>query len=228
MSGAAVRVRTQPAAPARPTPRQPGASSPRARPGPVAPVSSRGRAQAADAAHRSRRPAFVLCVAGLLATGLTALLLLHTWAAEDGFHLAALQHRNAELSTTAQSLAAHNQRLESPARLRAAASALGMRPAGNPRFVQTHGQLVAKATAVPPPVVSATPTTARSAATGAHSRTASSSATPATASPGARRTSAGTHTSGRRTVQHPARSTGPGAHHQTKLPPAAAGHHGRG
>jgi hypothetical protein len=88
----------------------------------------------------------------VLGGGLAGLLLLHTWAAQDGFRLASLQQQQARLATRIQALTARDQRLESPDRLQAAATALGMRPTGDPRFVRlSSGKLVGKAVAVPAP-----------------------------------------------------------------------------
>lgn len=140
------------AAASRPAVGRPAGGVPRQSTAPV------GRPGSVAAARRGRA-VFALWLAAVLAVGLAALLLLHTWAAQDGFHLAALQQQQASLTTTQQDLAASDQRLESPARLREAAVALGMRPTGTPRFIRLGGgRVAARAQAVaPPPVVMAAP-----------------------------------------------------------------------
>lgn len=164
-----------PQAPARP--RIPRADPQGARSGRTAPPL-----QLVPPASRSRRGLFVVSLFVLLASGLTALLLLHTWAAQDGFTVAKLQHRHAQLQATAASLQSVEQRLESPAHLAAAARSLGMRPIADPRFVTLHsGRVVVRGTAVPvPPVSTGTGTTAGSA--GATGSTASKAARKVTTS----------------------------------------------
>ena len=85
----------------------------------TATASARARATAAEPAPSERRPAlrvvphrvaiagrlpFAIVVGGILATGLIALLLLHTMAAQDAFRLHDLQRQAAELRDTQQQL----------------------------------------------------------------------------------------------------------------------------
>ena len=87
---------------------------------------------------------FALLVGGILATGLVALLLLHTLAAQDAFRLQAMQRQQAALSDVEQELALAQQQAEAPATLAARARALGMVPTGSIAFVKArkHGKVV--------------------------------------------------------------------------------------
>jgi hypothetical protein len=137
-----------PAATAAARPRA-GAASP-ARPG-HAPTLDRwseaGRARLRLVATRpltvGRLP-FALLVGGILATGLVALLLLHTLAAQDAFRLQDLQRQHAELADVEQELALAEQQRQAPSALAARARALGMVPTGSIAFVRPgkHGKIV--------------------------------------------------------------------------------------
>jgi hypothetical protein len=107
----------------------------------------------------SRLP-FALLVAGILGSGLVALLMLHTLAAQDAFSLHSLQRQSATLSDTEQELTVVNQQAQAPSSLATRAKALGMVPAGSLRIVRRHGRIVAVTTAAAPaaaPAVVATP-----------------------------------------------------------------------
>jgi len=180
-----------PQAPARPR-------VPRAEPAGAADARSAPPLRLAPPVTSSRRGLFAGSLFVLLASGLTALLLLHTWAAQDGFTVAKLQHSQARLQATEASLQGVEQRLESPAHLANAARALGMQPIANPRFVTLHsGRVVVRGTAVAVPPVSAG--AAGSAATAG--ATASSASKPSHAS----RTTRSAHQSGVRSSTHAAR-----------------------
>lgn len=123
-----------------------GATAPQARPGTARPLL-----QLAPPAPRGHRGLFVTGVVAILVTGLTVLLLLHTWAAQDGFTLSALEHQQAQLAATKTSLVGQEQQLEAPARLSAAAKALGMQPMTSPRFVRLRsGRVIARGSALLP------------------------------------------------------------------------------
>ena len=101
------------------------------------------------------RVPFAILVGAILGSGLIALLLLHTMAAQDAFRLHDLQRQAADLRDTQQELAVSTQQLESPATLAAKARQLGMVPTGSISFVRLRsGRLVgvAKAAPLPPPV----------------------------------------------------------------------------
>lgn len=128
------------------------------------------------------RVPFAILVGTILGSGLIALLLLHTMAAQDAFRLHDLQRQAAALHDTQQQLAVSTQQLESPATLAARARQLGMVPTGSISFVRLRsGRLVgvAKAaaplTVAPAPSASAPPTT--KSATGTTSTGASSGST---------------------------------------------------
>jgi len=131
-----------------------------ARPAPRGPVPRpRGAAPAGPAAAETvggHRVAFAVSVVGVLAVGLALLLLLHTWAAQDGFQVAKLQAQQAGLASRVQALEETDQSYSAPNHLQAAAAKLGMRPAATPHVVRLHdGRLAARevATPLPPPVI---------------------------------------------------------------------------
>ena len=122
------------------------------------------RLVAAPRAAAARLP-FALLVAAILGSGLVALLMLHTLAAQDGFTLHKLQRQSAGLSDLEQQLTVANQQAQAPSTLAGRARTLGMVPTGDLRIVRRHGgRLVAVATAVvvarpaPQPTASTTPT----------------------------------------------------------------------
>ena len=136
---AAVRPqpRTQPRSQPRPQPR-PARSQPR-------PAL---RLVAAPRAAAARLP-FALLVAGILGSGLVALLMLHTLAAQDGFTLHKLQRQSAGLADLEQQLTVANQQAQAPSSLAARARALGMVPTGDLRVVRRRdGRVVGVATAM--------------------------------------------------------------------------------
>jgi len=137
-------------------------TAPAAAPVRTDPPRTPGRAQApaAAGAPAGHLVAFTVAVVAVLAAGLTLLLLLHTWAAQDGFRLARLQQQQGRLATQLQTLQGADQQLAAPRHLQAAASQLGMRPAADPTIVRLHdGRLAAREVAVPlpPPVIPAKP-----------------------------------------------------------------------
>lgn len=100
----------------------------------------------------SRLP-FAIFIGGILVSGLVALLLLHTMAAQDAFRLASLQKQSAALDDTEQQLAVANQQQAAPAALGARARALGMVPTGSIAYVELHhhGKIVGVVQAAPSP-----------------------------------------------------------------------------
>lgn len=85
---------------------------------------------------RHGRSAFVAVVAGLLAAGLAALLVMNTWLAQDAFVVHNLQAERAELAVNEQALARELAAQEDPASLAARARALGMQSGGSPLFLE--------------------------------------------------------------------------------------------
>jgi hypothetical protein len=128
-------------------------------------TAARTRPQAEVESHRpslrlvaarpftAARLPFAIFIGAILATGLVALLLLHTMAAQDAFRLEALQRQSAALDDTEEQLAVANQQLEAPAKLGARARALGMVPTGSIAYVDLHrhGKVVGVVRAAPPP-----------------------------------------------------------------------------
>lgn len=108
---------------------------------------------------------FAILVSAVLATGLLALLMLHTLAAQDGFRVHDLQRRAAALADTEQQLAVAVEQAQSPAELAARARKLGMVPAGAVAFIRLRdGRMVGVAhAAMPPPPPSASPSSSASA-----------------------------------------------------------------
>jgi len=106
------------------------------------------RLVAVPRAAAARLP-FALLVAAILGSGLVALLMLHTFAAQDGFTLHKLQKQSAGLADLEQQLTVANQQAQAPSSLAARARALGMVPTGDLRIVRKRdGRVVAVATAV--------------------------------------------------------------------------------
>ena len=143
----ALPLQARPARPARPAP--PATARPQARPKlVVVPAPTAGRVP------------FVLAVAGVLAAGLFALLLLHTLAAQDAFTVHKLQRQTAELGDQEQALAIANEQARAPSSLAARAAGMGMVPATSLTVTTLHGRpaaLLYAPPAPPPPVVTPTP-----------------------------------------------------------------------
>lgn len=95
---------------------------------------------------------FAVIVGVILGSGLIALLLLHTMAAQDAFRLHDLQRQAADLRDTQQGLEVASQQMQAPASLAARARALGMVPTDSISFVRLRsGRLVGVAHAAPAP-----------------------------------------------------------------------------
>jgi hypothetical protein len=96
---------------------------------------------------------FAIFIGAILVTGLIALLLLHTMAAQDAFRLASLEKQSAALDDTEQQLALANQQRAAPAALGAHARALGMVATGSIAYVDLHhhGKIVGVVQAAQPP-----------------------------------------------------------------------------
>jgi len=105
------------------------------------------------------RVPFVIAVAGVLAVGLFALLLLHTLAAQDAFTVHKLQRQSAELGDQEQALAIGNEQARAPSNLAARAAGLGMVPATSLTVTRLHGRPAALlyAPPAPPPAPVVTP-----------------------------------------------------------------------
>jgi len=156
---------------------------------PAAPATDRPslRVVAARPLARLPRLPFALLVGAVLSTGLVALLLLHTMAAQDAFRLHDLQRQAATLQDTEQQLSAAGQQLSAPGTLAARARALGMVPTSGVSFVRLrNGRVVGVAHATP--VLPAPATSASTSPQPSASATprASASAAPAAAKPAAR------------------------------------------
>jgi len=106
------------------------------------------------------RVPFVLAVAGLLAIGLVALLLLHTLAAQDAFTVHKLTYRSAALADQEQALTIANEQAQAPSSLALRASGIGMVPVQSLKVTRLHGRPVVLLSAPkpPPPAPAATPT----------------------------------------------------------------------
>jgi hypothetical protein len=123
------------------------------------------RVVSARTAIAGRLP-FAILVGGILGTGLIALLLLHTMAAQDAFRLHDLQRQAAELRDTQQQLQVAGQQMQAPAALAARARRLGMVPTGSISFVRLRsGRVVGVAHAAPPPPAPAPVPTVKATAT---------------------------------------------------------------
>ncbi len=110
------------------------------------------------------RVPFVLAVAGVLAIGLVALLLLHTLAAQDAFTVHKLTYRSAALADQEQALTIANEQAQAPSSLALRASGLGMVPAESLRVTRLHGRPAALLYAPPaPPAPAVSPSASPSA-----------------------------------------------------------------
>ncbi len=97
----------------------------------------------AEPIARSRRPLpislprapFLALVAGLVVVGVLGVLVLNTKINENSFRLNDLRATQAALDLQEQQLAQNLAELESPGNLRAAATRLGLVPAGTPAFI---------------------------------------------------------------------------------------------
>lgn len=139
---------------------------------------------------------FVLLVAGVLAAGLVALLMLHTLAAQDGFRVHDLQRQSAALADTEQQLATALEQAQSPTGLAARAKRLGMVPAGSIAFIRLgSGRVVGVAHAALPPPPPPSPTPSATPTPSASGSPSPSASTSASARPRAHR--AGAHHRGR-------------------------------
>ena len=133
---------------------------------------------------------FALLVAAILGSGLVALLMLHTLAAQDGFTLHKLQRQSAGLADLEQQLTVANQQAQAPSSLAARARGLGMVPTGDLRIVRRRdGRVVAVASAMVIPRPQPKPAASPSPAAGS-----TPTAKPVTAaSPGAKPAATGKH-----------------------------------
>jgi hypothetical protein len=181
---------------------------------PAAPGQPAGRATAARPTlhlapppREQHRAVFVTVLVLLLGGALTALLLLHTWAAQDGFVVSKLQQQQAQLAATRTALVEREQRLEAPERLIRAARALGMQPMAAPRFVTLpSGRVVARGAVAPPPPSPSAPGPVTHRAVAAASGGAANSG--ATRHNGRRNKGGSSHTaSGGRSAHRPTRGT---------------------
>lgn len=106
---------------------------------PSRPVQGRGGQRLSvvpRAAMRPPRAPFVLLVGGLLVGGLAGLLALNTTLAQGAFTLQDLQQRSSALQDQEQTLAQNVAIDDTPQRLAARATALGMVPSVNPVFIR--------------------------------------------------------------------------------------------
>jgi len=144
---APARPTSRAAAPARtPAPRR--THAPGHAPGSRSPARPALRLVAVPRAAAARLP-FALLVAAILGSGLVALLMLHTLAAQDGFTLHKLQRQSAGLADLEQQLTVANQQAQAPSTLAARARAIGMVPTGDLHVVRRRdGRVVAVASAV--------------------------------------------------------------------------------
>jgi len=162
-------------------PRSPRATAP-ARPArPAARPVERPKLVAVPAPTAGRVP-FVLAVAGVLAIGLVALLLLHTLAAQDAFTVHKLTRQSAALADQEQALAIANEQAQAPSDLALRASGLGMVPATSLTVTRLHGRpaalLYAPKPAPPAPAATPTPSAKPTAAAKPTGTTAAKTAKP--------------------------------------------------
>ncbi|MDQ1683604.1 MAG: hypothetical protein QOC82_341 [Frankiaceae bacterium] len=126
------------------------------------------------------RVPFVLAVAGVLAIGLVALLMLHTLAAQDGFTVHKLQRQSAALADQEQALTIANEQAQAPSSLADRAAGLGMVPATSLTITRLHGRpaaLLSAPPAPPPlPVVLPAPAPVKPAASGTSTATSKTGA----------------------------------------------------
>ena len=158
-------ARRQPAARPQPAARSRTAARPRAAaPHPRTTNWTRTRLVASGASHAPtrtgpRRVPFVLLIAGLLVSGLCALLALNTAAAAAELRRQSLAQANAGAADDVQQLQAELAARQAPAALSSAAAALGMLPADHPVFlsIQPNGSATVLGSAQPA-AVAPTPT----------------------------------------------------------------------
>lgn len=81
------------------------------------------------------RAPFLLLMAGLVVAGVVGVLVLHTKINEGAFHLSDLRANQASLDQQEQQLEQQLADLSSPGNLRAAATRLGLVPAGDPAYI---------------------------------------------------------------------------------------------
>ena len=136
------------------------------------------RLVAAPRAAAARLP-FALLVAAILGTGLVALLMLHTLAAQDGFTVHKLQRQSAALADLEQQLTVADQQAQAPSALAARARALGMVPTGDLRIVRRRdGRIVAVADAMSIPKPAPKPSATASASASAKQSATTGKSTP--------------------------------------------------
>jgi hypothetical protein len=82
------------------------------------------------------RTPFVLLVLALVAGGIVGLLVLNTAINADAFKITALKDQQNRLDTQEQQLNQELAELQSPGNLQAAATRLGLVPAGTPAYIQ--------------------------------------------------------------------------------------------
>jgi hypothetical protein len=85
------------------------------------------------------RAPFLLLMVGLVVVGVLGVLVLNTKINENSFRLNDLRNNQASLDLREQQLARNLADLESPGNLRAAATRLGLVPAGTPAFINLPG-----------------------------------------------------------------------------------------
>jgi cell division protein FtsL len=78
---------------------------------------------------------YLLLMAGLVIAGVLGVLVLHTKINENAFHLSDLRATQASLDQQEQQLEQQLADLSSPGNLRAAATRLGLVPAGDPAYI---------------------------------------------------------------------------------------------
>jgi hypothetical protein len=184
-----------------------GVAAPLPTPRQAAPA--RSRAQLSIVAPRATvagRTPFAVLVGAILLTGLMALLLVHTLAAQDAFRVHDLNQRLASLKDSEQQLAISAQQAASPTELRARAEALGMRPSQIDGYRHAKdGRVVGTLTAIPLPVIAPVPT---STTKPTHRATGKKTATKTGAKTGSKVTKAGTTATAGRAGHHAKGHTG--------------------
>jgi Tfp pilus assembly protein PilX len=189
-----------------------GVAAPLPTPRQAAPA--RSRAQLSIVAPRATvagRTPFAVLVGAILLTGLMALLLVHTLAAQDAFRVHDLNQRLASLKDSEQQLAISAQQAASPTELRARAEALGMRPSQIDGYRHAKdGRVVGTLTAIPLPVIAPvpTPTTKPTHQATGKKATGKKTATKTGAKTGSKVTKAGTTATAGRAGHHAKGHTG--------------------
>jgi hypothetical protein len=136
--------------PVAPTPRR--TPAPRPRRGRTPWVSDVAPARMQTPRRRSKAP-FALFLVSLVVVGVGGVLVLNTKINENSFRLGDLRQTQAALSLQEQQLEQQLADLESPGNLRAAATRLGLVPAGTPAYISLpDGRVVG----VPQPATDAT------------------------------------------------------------------------